>query len=175
MPLLVEGCQQFLERTRIVTPDANQVYWVSLSRLPHGPLPTFRGCVVNLPVDSGCDQHVATAAVDGSVAPLRVRFRLTPRTREYRVYRRIGDGPLTLFSQGAALYDPANTNKLYRSEGRCDAGESRAACYYCCNCSTTRVHGSPLALVGCKAVGALPRPIMAEPQPLGTLTIRKSI
>jgi len=41
-------------------------------------------------------------------------------------------------------------------------------CYYV-QLLDNQGHGSPLALVGCKAVGALPRPIMAEPQPLGTV------
>jgi len=56
MPL----ASNLLNTLGIVTPDANQVYWVSYPACLIGPLPTFRGCVVNLPVDSGCDQHVAT-------------------------------------------------------------------------------------------------------------------
>ncbi len=170
VPLLVEVLSSNAWSTiGIVAPDANQVYWVSYPACLIGPLPTFRGCTVNLPADGGCDQHVARAAVDGPVAPLRVRFRLTPRTREYRVYRRSGDGPLTLFAQGAALYDPANTNKLIEARDEAMPATPTRLCYYV-QLMDNQGHGSPLALVGCKAVGVLPRPILAEPQMLGEVT-----
>jgi hypothetical protein len=152
----------------VVTPDANNVYWVPYPACLIGPLPNFQGCKVTLPLDSGCDQHVARAADDGAVAPLRVRFRLTPRTREYRVYRRAGDGPLTLFAQGAALYDPANTNKLIEAKDDAMPVMPTRLCYYV-QLLDNQGHGSPLALLGCKAVGALPRPVLAEPQPLGAI------
>ncbi|MEI6194572.1 MAG: hypothetical protein WCS42_09600, partial [Verrucomicrobiota bacterium] len=169
VPLLVEVLSSnSWNAIGIVTPDANQVYWVSYPACLIGPLPSFRGCVVNLPSDGGCDQHVARAAVDGPVAPLRVRFRLTPRTREYRVYRRAGDGPLTLFAQGAALYDPANTNKLIEAKDDAMPVSPTRLCYYV-QLLDNQGHGSPLSLVGCKAVGVLPRPILAEPQPLGAV------
>jgi hypothetical protein len=169
VPLLVQAFTgNAWHQLGIVTPDANQIYWVSYPACLIGPLPPFRGCIVNLPSDGGCDQHVARAATDGPVAPLRVRFRLTLRTREYRVYRRAGDGPLTLFAQGAALYDPANTNKLIEAKDDAMPVSPTRLCYYV-QLLDNQGHGSPLALVGCKAVGALPRPIMAEPQPLGTV------
>jgi hypothetical protein len=168
-PLLVEAfTSNAWHEIGIVTPDANQVYWVSYPACLIGPLPPFRGCTVNLPSDSGCDQHVAQAAANGPVAPLRVRFRLTPRTREYRVYRRVGDGPLTLFAQGAALYDPANTNKLIEVKDDAMPVSPTRLCYFV-QLLDNQGHGSPLALVGCKAVGKLPRPILAEPQPLGAV------
>ena len=132
MPLLVEAfTSNAWHEIGVVTPDANQVYWVSYPACLIGPLPPFRGCIVNLPSDGGCDQHVARAAANGPVAPLRVRFRLTPRTREYRVYRRAGDGPLTLFAQGAALYDPANTNKLIEAKDDAMPRESHAPLLLC--------------------------------------------
>ena len=152
----------------VVTPDANNVYWVPYPACLIGPLPNFQGCRIKVPLDSGCDQHVARASVDGPVAPLRVRFRLTPRTREYRVYRRVGDGPLTLFAQGAALYDPANTNKLIEAKDDAMPVTPTRLCYYV-QLLDNQGHGSPLALVGCRAVGALPRPILGEPQPLGNI------
>ncbi len=169
MPLLVEAfTSNTWKEIGVVTPDANQVYWVSYPACLIGPLPPFRGCVVNLPGNGGCDQHVARAADSGPAAPLRVRFRLTLRTREYRVYRRAGDGPLTLFAQGAALYDPANPNKLIEVKDDAMPASPTRLCYYV-QLLDNQGHGSPLALVGCKAVGALPRPILAEPQPLGAV------
>ncbi len=156
----------------LVRPDANNVYWVSYPACLVGPLPTFQGCTVNLPLnDAGCDQHVARAADDGPVAPIRVRFRLTKRTREYRVYRRVDDGPLTLFAQGAALYDPANTNKLIETKDGAMPVSPARLCYFV-QVLDNQGHGSPLALVGCKEVKpvTLPRPVLSEPQPLGTVS-----
>jgi len=175
VPLLVEAfAGGTWHEIAVVTPDANQVYWVSYPACLIGPLPPFRGCFVNLPSDGGCDQHVATAAVNGPVAPLHVRFRLTPRTREYRVYRRVGDGPLTLFAQGAALYDPANTNKLIEAKDDAMPVTPTRLCYYV-QLLDNQGHGSPLALVGCKSVGVLPRPILAEPQPLGVVNSSQAL
>jgi hypothetical protein len=155
----------------LVTPDSNNVYWVSYPACLVGPLPTFQGCTVNLPLnDAGCDQHVARAADDGAVAPIRVRFRLTRRTREYRVYRRAGDGPLTLFAQGAALYDPANPNKLIETKDGAMPPSPTRLCYFV-QLLDNQGHGSPLAFIGCKEVkpATLPRPVLSEPQPIGAV------
>ncbi len=154
----------------VVSPDINNVYWISYPGCLVGPVPTFRGCKVTLPLDSGCDQHVARAADNGPIAPLRVRFRLTPRTREYRVYRRAGDGPLTLFAQGAALYDPANTNKLIETTDGAMPPSATRLCYFV-QLLDNQGNGSPLAFVGCKEVKpeTLPRPVLGEPQPVGAV------
>ena len=169
-PLLVQALtNNTWSDVAVVTPDSNQVYWVSYPACLVGPLPTFRGCTVNLPPnDAGCDQHVARAADNGPVAPLRVRFRLTKNTREYRVYRRAGDGPLTLFAQGAALYDPANPTKLIETKDGAMPPSPTRLCYFV-QLLDNQGHGSPLAFVGCKEVkpATLPRPLLAEPQPIG--------
>lgn len=125
---------------------------------------------MKLPLDSGCDQHIARAAAGGPVAPLRVRFHLTKKTREYRVYRRAGDGPLTLFAQGAALYDPANTNKLIEAVDGAMPPSPTRLCYFV-QLLDNQGHGSPLAFVGCKEVKpeTLPRPVLSEPQPIGVV------
>ena len=152
----------------VVTPDSNGVYWVSFPACLIGPVPPFRGCSVNLPVGANCDQHVARAADNGPVAPIRVRFKLTPRTREYRVYRRAGDGPLTLFAQGAAAYDPVNPNRLIESKDEAMPVSPTRLCYFV---QTLDEHGngSPLAFIGCKPVGSLPRPVLSEPVGIGTI------
>ena len=139
-----------------------------------GPLPTFRGCTREPALnDGGCDQHVARAADNGPVAPLRVRFRLTPRTREYRVYRRAGDGPLTLFAQGAALYDPANTNKLIEAKDDAMPPSPTRLCYFV-QLLDNQGHGSPLAFVGCKEVK--PAHIApAHPGRTATASVRSTI
>ena len=171
-PLLIRALTNNIwQDVGVVTPDSNNVYWVSYPACLVGPLPTFQGCTINPALnDAGCDQHVARAADDGPVAPIRVRFRLTRRTREYRVYRRAGDGPLTLFAQGAALYDPANPNKLIETKDGAMPPSPTRLCYFV-QLLDNQGHGSPLAFVGCKEVkpATLPRPVLSEPQPIGAV------
>src|ERR1019366_7854030 len=152
----------------VVTPDANNVYWVFYPDCPLDPLPPFRGCRVNLPGESNCYQHVPRAGDNGPVAPIHIRFGLTPRTREYRLYRSVNEGPLTLIGQGAAVYDPLNPGRtLVRTD---DAMPPSAAhlCYFV-QLLDEHGNGSPMVLIGCKEIkpAKLPRPVLAEPQPAG--------
>jgi hypothetical protein len=155
----------------IVTPDSNNVYWVSYPACLVGPVPNFRGCTVNLPNDSGCDQHV-TAAADGSPsAPLRIRFRLTPRTQEFRIYRRADDGPMTFFAQGPAVYNPSNPTKTLEARDEAMPSVSARLCYFV-QLLDEHGNGSPLAFIGCKETKPPkpPRPVLAEPKPMGSIT-----
>jgi hypothetical protein len=152
------------------TPDSNGVYEISYPACLIGPLPPFRGCVINLPAEEDCSQHIARAADDGAVAPIQVRFTLTPRTREYRLYRQVNDGPLTLMSQGAAIYSflrPAR--RLVRSDDIMPVTAARI-CYYV---QLLDEHGnpSPMSLMGCKEVTPpLPVPVLGEPSPAGNVS-----
>ena len=154
----------------VVTPDTNGFYWVSYPACLVGPLPTFQGCAVNLPSDAGCDQHVAYAADGGAVAPLKVRFKLTKRTREYRVYRRAGDGPLTFLAQGAAVYDPSNPNKIIETKDEGMPSVPVRLCYFV-QLLDENGNGSPLSFIGCKESKPpkIPKPVLSEPKPTGTL------
>lgn len=154
----------------VVSPDANNVYWVSFPGCLIGPIPPFRGCSVNLPADADCDQHVARASDSGAVAPLRVRFRLTPRTREYRVYRRADEGPLTLIAQGAGAYDPSKTNKIMEVRDDAMPPSPTRLCYFV-QLLDEHGNGSPLSFIGCKEVkpATLPRPVLSEPLAIGTI------
>jgi hypothetical protein len=151
----------------VVAPDSNNVYWVSYPACLVGPVPTFRGCTLNLP-GGGCDQHIRSAG--GVGAPLRVRFRLTKGTREFRVYRRVDNGPLTLFSQGAALYDPANPNKIIETKDDAMPSVPATICYFV-QLLNEHGSGSPLAFIGCKPVkpDKPQRPVLSEPLAAGTL------
>lgn len=153
----------------VVSPDSNNVYWVSFPDCLIGPVPALRGCSVNLPPDEGCDQHVARASDSGAVAPLRVRFRLTPRTREYRVYRRADEGPLTLVAQGAGVYDPAKPNRILEARDDAMPPSPTRLCYFV-QLLDEHGNGSPLSFIGCKEVkpATLPRPVLSEPEPIGT-------
>lgn len=150
----------------VLKPNSNNVYWVSYPACLIGPVPPFRGCTVNLPSDSGCAQHITGGASGGASARLRVRFRLTPRTREYRVYRRADDGPLTMFAQGPAAYDP---NKIIEAQDDAMPSSPTRLCYFV-QLLDEHGNGSPLSFIGCR--NAKPpkpaRPVLAEPQGIGT-------
>jgi hypothetical protein len=151
----------------VVTPDTNGVYWVFWEPCLIGPLPQFQGCRVNLPGDANCSQHI-TSTGDGQVAPIHIRFRLQPRTHEYRLYRRVDDGPLTFVAQGPALYDVLNPG--YEIQRTDDAmPPSRARICYFVELLDENGNGSPLALIGCKDVKPPipPRPVLGEPVPAG--------
>jgi hypothetical protein len=152
----------------IAWPDTNMVYWISYPACLLGPMPAFRACVVNLPDNGLCDQHIARAADSGAVAPIHIRFRVTARTREYRLYRRINSGPLTLVSQGTAVYDATNPSRTMIVTDDAMPPGAVQMCYYA---QTLDEHGngSPLAVLGCKSVKppVLPTPVLAEPAALG--------
>jgi hypothetical protein len=151
----------------VATPDPNGFYSVYWEPCLVGPLPPFRGCRVNLPGDADCSQHI-TSTGGGSVAPIRVRFRLTPRTHEYRLYRRVNDGPLTLVAQGAALFDPLNPNReIVRTDDAMPPSRARF-CYFV-QVLDENGNGSPMALIGCKDVKPPkpPRPVLGQPVPAG--------
>jgi len=153
----------------VVSPDSNNVYWVSYPECLIGPVPPFRGCTVNLPPDTNCDQHIARASDSGAVAPIRVRFRLTPRTREYRIYRRADEGPLTLIAQGAGAYDPAKATKILEVKDDAMPPSPTRLCYFV-QLLDEHGNGSPLSFIGCKEVkpATLPRPVLSEPSAIGT-------
>ncbi|MSU57376.1 MAG: hypothetical protein EXS35_04220 [Pedosphaera sp.] len=153
----------------VVTPDANSISWVSFPACLIGPLPQFRGCRVNQAMAADCDQHVARAADSGEVAPLRVRFTLTPRTREYRVYRRADQGPLTLVAQGAGAYDPAKPTRILEVRDDTMPSSPTRLCYFV-QLLDEHGSGSPLSFIGCKEVkpDKLPRPVLSEPIAIGS-------
>lgn len=153
----------------VVTPDSNRLYWVSYPACLVGPVPPFRGCRVNFPgTGSDCEEHVAAGPIGGAIAPIRLRFRLVPRTREYRVYRRADDGPMTLLAQGAAAYDPSNPGKVIESKDEAMPPSAARLCYFV-QLLDEHGNGSPLTFIGCKSVkpAKLPRPVLAEPQQAG--------
>jgi len=153
----------------LLTSDSNGVFWVSYPACLVGPVPPFRACLVNLPAGD-CDQHVASSGPDGATAPLRVRFRLQPRTREYRVYRRVDNGPLTLVAQGPATYDALQPGKLIETLDEAIPAVAARLCYFV-QLLDEHGNGSPLALIGCKQVRPpkLPVPTLSEPAAVGDI------
>ena len=150
----------------IALPDSNGTYAVSYPACVYGPLPQLRGCVFELPNDGDCIEHIARTGDDGKVAPILVEFTTTPRTREYRVYRQIDTGTPSLISQGATTYRPGF--RIIIPDDTMPVTASRL-CYYV---QLLDEHGnpSPMALLGCKEnIPKPPRPVLAEPRPLGTI------
>jgi hypothetical protein len=155
----------------VAWPDANNIFWISYPACLIGPLPTFRGCAINLPDNGGCSQHLSGVGGAGSVAPIFVSFQLTPRTREYRLYRRADDGPSSLIAQGPATFDPAHASRAIVIPDDVMPPSASHLCYYV-QLLDEHGNGSPLALLGCKYSNpqTMPRPVLAELQPLGDVS-----
>ncbi len=151
----------------VAWPDANGVYAVSYPACLIGPLPSFRGCIASLPSEGDCVQHITSSADGGRIAPLQIEFNTTPRTREYRLYRSVNDGPLTLLSQGAIRHTPLR--RVVRTDDTMPPSAARL-CYFV---QLLDEHGnpSPMAFIGCKEAKPpkLPTPTLAEPQAIGTV------
>ena len=151
----------------VFTPDASGFYWVPYPACLVEPLPPFRGCRVSLPGPSDCVQHV-TSGGNGPVAPIQIGFVLTPRTHEYRLYRSVDNGPLTLIARGGAVYDPSDPGRtLVRTDDSMPPSAARL-CYYV-QLLDEHGNGSPMVLIGCKEVTPPkpPRPVLAAPQVAG--------
>ena len=152
----------------VAWPDTNQVYWVSYPACVLGPLPAFRGCIVNLPDGGDCNQHISRASENGPVAPLKIRFRPTLRSREFRLYRRVDDGPASLIAQGTTSFDAANPTRAIVIPDDVMPPVAAHLCYYV-QMLDEHGNGSPLAFLGCKYAkpAVLPRPVLAEPKSVG--------
>ena len=153
----------------VAVPDSNGVCWISYPQCLTGPLPAFQGCLLNWPSGVNCDEHIAAAAEGGPVAPILVRFTLTRDTHEFRLYRRVDEGPLTLVSQGHAVFD---STVPFRSVVRTDDAMPVTAARHCYFVQLLDENGNagPMSYLGCKWVKppVLPRPILAEPHSVGS-------
>ena len=134
-----------------------------------GSLPNFRGCIINLPGDGTCQQHISSGAPNGPINPILISFVLTPRTYEYRLYRSVNAGPLTLIAQSAATFDPSDPFRTHYRHRRHYAAQRLAPLLLCASSLDEHGNGSPMALLGCKDVKppTLPRPVLAQPQATG--------
>jgi hypothetical protein len=150
----------------VAFPDSNGVYAVSYPACLIGPLPDFRGCMVSLPSEGDCGQHLTRGADGGRIAPTQIEFNTTPRTREYRLYRSVNDGPMTLLAQGAIRHSPLR--RVMRTDDTMPPSAARL-CYFV---QLLDEHGnpSPMSFLGCKEAKPEkpPTPTLAEPQAIGT-------
>ena len=103
---------------------------------------------------------------DGSLAPVPLRVCLTPGTNEYRLYRRIDDGPLTLVAQGEGPYASAAVKEIGHEDSALPVSSGQAV--YFAQMIDRDGNASPLAQIGqcVNLVATPPTPLLAEPKPL---------
>lgn len=110
-----------------------------------------------------CSVHVAQVAPGGTNSPICISISLMTGTREYRLYRRVDDGPLTLIKQGEADFD--SVKQIVVADQEMPASSS-VVCYFG---QLLDEHGnaSPLAQLGdCITVAkAPPQPMLAPLEP----------
>lgn len=151
----------------VFAPDSNGLYWISYPACLRGPPPQFQGATVYLP-PGDCDQHFACGTDGGPVAPIRIRFGLTPGTTEYRLYRTVNGGPLSRISQGETAFDPANPNaQIVRTDDSMPPSMARMG--YFLQLLDRQGHGSPMSLMGFRLIKPPkpPRPVLSEPLAAG--------
>jgi hypothetical protein len=120
------------------------------------------------PSDQVCDVHVSLDP-QGTVNGIELEFDLTPTTEEWKVYRRIDDGRMTLLAQG--LDSALNALTKIVEDLDMPAKDVRV-CYFV---QVFDQHGnpSPIARLGCVEVQGkedLPAPLLSAPSPLGDET-----
>lgn len=135
--------------------------------------------------DADCQAHFPRPGIgkgqpdgNGGGVPtqgLDVQVDLTPGTREWRLYRRVDDGPLTLWKQGHT--DAAQTSQIKVTDQ--DLPANAATICYFAQLLDENGNGSPMSQLGDCVEIAQPtaRPVLAELVPGGTtnaptLTVR---
>lgn len=115
--------------------------------------------------DQVCDVHVPFAP-DGTLNGITLEFDLTPSTEEWKVYRRIDDGQLTLIAQG--LDSALNALTAIVEDLNMPAKDARV-CYFV---QLFDQHGNPspivrLACIEVQGKEELPAPMLAPPFSVG--------
>ena len=118
--------------------------------------------------DSECEVHVANAP-EGSnnIIPIEIEIAPTAGSREYRLYRRVNDGPLQLICQ--RTWPATNPPPLILCLDTSFPPRGGRICYYG-QLLDEHGNGSRLTRIGCKVVAPvlpLPRPMLATIDPAG--------
>jgi hypothetical protein len=116
---------------------------------------------------SGCCGHVAEDPVTGELVFPKVTIPPTPTSKEWRLYQRVDNGPMTLMAQGvyANALDPA------QYEDDVLPAQGGTVCYYL-QVLDEQGNASPLQVLTCflklpKAGHSLPKPVLAPIQAAG--------
>jgi hypothetical protein len=116
--------------------------------------------------------HNARPEGSDAIIPYRIRLALDERAEEYRIYRRVDDGPMTLIAQGAVVKssEPIGQQFVERLDDNMPAAHAQV-CYFG-QFIDVNGNGSPLSPLGCTLIkGAKPPvPVLATPESTGTTT-----
>jgi hypothetical protein len=124
-----------------------------------------------------CATHFARPAGTDTTLGVKWQFTLPPTSREWRVYRRVEEGPLTLLAQGLADFTQV---QQITGEDRALPVAGAEVCYFA-QVFDEHGNGSALVPLGCTQVlppaGQLPVPLLAPLEPSGSaadprLTVR---
>ena len=102
------------------------------------------------------------------MAPIHIRFGLTLNTTEYRLYRTVDGGPLSMIAQGQAAFDPLNPNaQIVRTDDSMPTSLARMG--YFVQLLDNQGHGSPMSLMGFRLIKPPkpPRPVLSQPLAVG--------
>jgi len=115
-----------------------------------------------------CDTHDPTpvGGGDGLVNPLQITLQLTPKTEEWKLYRRVDEGEISLLRQGIGSYNDTPVLTVSDSDLPLNGGR---LCYFL---QVFDQHGNPSVLqrIGCtvlKPRTSLPAPMLSAVQPIG--------
>ncbi len=115
--------------------------------------------------------HVARPADSEFVQPMKVRVFLTPRTRQWRVFRRVDDGALTLIAEGISDAVPRTPQSVVEATDDAMPPGAARICYFG-QAADENGNWSPLGPLGCEDVlpPVPPVPLLARPEAEGDAT-----
>lgn len=130
----------------------------------------YRAWIVTPPrhgSDAGC-AHVARPAGSDQVVPLKVRLLLTPRTKAWRIFRRIDEAPPTLIAEGVGEFRPQDPTSIVEASDDSLPEAAARICYFG-RVADENGNWSPLGPLGCEDVlpAELPVPLLAAPEEEG--------
>lgn len=119
--------------------------------------------------DSDCQIHEigSPEELNGQVNPVEVIITLSPKSEEWKLYRRVNDGPLTLLKQGVQSYNPGNP--FVRFDDYDLPLNGGRICYYV---QVFDQHGNPSIMRRLDCITSQPRTPLSQPmlsaiQPVG--------
>lgn len=150
----------------------SQVYF---SFPPATTQPALDGRVYAVKEFGGTCTDLAYTPGSGKAGKLGVVIFTTARSEEYRLFRRINDGPYTLVGQGGAAYAAGNPVNAIRREDEALPMTSCTICYYA---QTVDRDGNASALVRLepcieRKAPTLPKPRLSPPAAIGTAAAPK--
>jgi hypothetical protein len=125
--------------------------------------------VASLDRENDCIEHVPDppGGLGGSLNPLDIEIYLTPTSEEWRLYRSVDSGPLTLLQQGLKSFDPADFT-VTTQDVNFPLNGGRV-CYYA-QCFDEQGLPSKLIRLGCRYIARrteLPQPMLSPVEPKG--------